>query len=257
MANIDTLSINKDYPTNPGNYTVDPGRKVEWIVVHYTGGTATALNNVRYYQNPGCGASAHFFVGHAAEHAQIYQGVDPENRAWHIAAITEWFNGARNFNSIGIETACHNDTTEQTADSLGWYFDPETIDQLVALVKALMADYNIDVDHVVRHYDCTSKLCPAMWVHDKAAWMAFKARLKEDELDMTIDEVRIALTNLDGTGSNHSLWADQAVKAFVDAHIVNGSGNGDFGWSQCMTREEVVTVLYNLVTKLGLLNKLG
>ena len=32
------------------------------------------------------------------------------------------------------------------------------------LVKALMADYTIDVDHVIRHYDVTHKICPAMWV---------------------------------------------------------------------------------------------
>jgi N-acetylmuramoyl-L-alanine amidase CwlA len=208
MANIDRLYINRSYPTDPSNFTVDPGRKVEWIVIHYTGGTAPALNNVRYYQLPGCDASAHYFVGNKTENGQIYQGVDPKDRAWHIAAITEWFNGARNYNSIGIETACHNDTAYQGADSPDWYFDPETVDSLVELVKALMADYGIDADHVVRHYDCTHKLCPAMWVHDEAAWLAFKARLTEAPARDDLTAVAVSVSaKLGLTAPDY--WADR------------------------------------------------
>jgi N-acetylmuramoyl-L-alanine amidase CwlA len=79
--------------------------------------------------------------------------------------------------SIGIEVCCHNDTANKTANSKDWYFDTATVDALVELTKALMAEYGIDADHVIRHYDVTHKICPAMWVHNETAWKAFKARL--------------------------------------------------------------------------------
>jgi N-acetylmuramoyl-L-alanine amidase CwlA len=190
MVNLDRLMINKSYPTHPSNFTPMDGRTISWIVIHYTGGTATALNNVRYYQNPDCGASAHFFVGHASESAQIYQGVDPKDKAWHCGTDGLYYSDCRNGTSLGVEVACHNDTADKTAESLGWYFDNATVDRLVELVKALMVDYGIDAEHVIRHYDVTHKLCPAMWVHDEAAWLAFKARLTAD------DKVRDLVTSV-------------------------------------------------------------
>jgi hypothetical protein len=173
------MTINKDYPCNSTNYTKVSSRKIEYIVVHYTGGTGTALANVKYYQGTRREASAHYFVGHASEGAQIYQSVDPKNTAWHCGAKKYYHPACRNTNSIGIETCCHNDTPDKSAESKGWYFDQETEDRLAELVKSLMDEYGIGVDHVVRHYDVTHKTCPAMWVHDESAWLAFKAKLTE------------------------------------------------------------------------------
>jgi N-acetyl-anhydromuramyl-L-alanine amidase AmpD len=80
------LSINADYSCNTSNYSKGRTMTVKKIVVHYTGGTGTALANVKYYQNTlpsGSRASAHFFVGHKSENAQIYQSVTQRDTAWH------------------------------------------------------------------------------------------------------------------------------------------------------------------------------
>jgi hypothetical protein len=181
------MNINKDYPCNSTNYTKVSSRKIEYIVVHYTGGVGTAKNNVQWYRDdPKAGASAHFFVGHKSEGAQIYQSVDPKDKAWHCGAKKYYHPSCRNTNSIGIETCCHNDTSDKSAESSDWYFDHETEDRLVELVKSLMEEYGIGVDHVVRHYDVTHKTCPAMWVHDESAWLTFKARLTEKGAAMNI-----------------------------------------------------------------------
>ena len=50
------------------------------------------------------------------------------------------------------------------------------------LTRYLMAEYGIDADHVVRHYDVSGKLCPGIigWNKESGsekAWQAFKARL--------------------------------------------------------------------------------
>ena len=175
---LSKLNINKAYPCNPANYRKGYNRKIEYIVVHYTGSTGTALANVKYYSGPSRAASAHYFVGHKAEGAQIYQSVDPADIAWHCGTSGTYYHpSCRNSNSIGIETCCHNDTSDKSAASRSWYFDKETEDRLVELVKALMAKYNIPLENVIRHYDVTHKTCPAMWVHDGSAWAAFKARM--------------------------------------------------------------------------------
>ena len=75
-----------------------------------------------------------------------------------------------NRNSLGVEMC---------SDIVGgkYTITPQTVDRAVELVKYLMAKYGIDVDHVVRHYDVTGKLCPEPWVRDESLWRAFKARL--------------------------------------------------------------------------------
>ena len=75
-----------------------------------------------------------------------------------------------NRNSLGVEMC---------SDIVGgkYTITPQTVDRAVELVKYLMAKYGIDVDHVVRHYDVTGKLCPEPWVRDESLWRKFKARL--------------------------------------------------------------------------------
>ena len=36
----------------------------------------------------------------------------------------------------------------------------KTLENVYALARALMKKYNIDIDHVYRHYDVNGKLCP-------------------------------------------------------------------------------------------------
>lgn len=73
----------------------------------------------------------------------------------------------RNANSIGIEMCCHQDGNGR------WYFDGETVERTVELVRDIMERHGIDGDHVVRHYDVTGKKCPAPYVDDGAAWSCF------------------------------------------------------------------------------------
>ncbi len=80
--------------------------------------------------------------------------------------------------------------------------------------------------------------------------------LYEDGLDMTVDEARTALTSVADTGDDHSEWAENAIQAFIDAEIINGDGNGNYGWGQCLTREGAAKILYSLLERLGLLEQL-
>lgn len=157
------------------------GQNIDYIVLHYVGAVSTAKNNAEYlHRDKNLGWSAHFFTD---EH-DCYQSVPLSESAGHCGV--DYSNGkapfwgkCRNKNSIGIEMCCKKTAAGE------WYIEPKTVDNTVELVKWLMAKYNIDIDHVVRHHDVCWKRCPEPWVRDPAQWEAFKKRLmKGDETAM-------------------------------------------------------------------------
>ncbi len=53
--------------------------------------------------------------------------------------------------------------------------------------------------------------------------------------------------SVSGTGDFPSEWAEQAASAAKDAGIINGDGQGNYGWQKPITREAVAVVVHNLV----------
>ena len=227
------MEINRSYPCNPGNYAVMDDKVNKYIVIHYVGATGSALQNAQYFERlPSIGASAHFFVGHASEGGTIYQSVDPKDRAWHCGAKVYRHPDCRNANSIGIEMCCHKDAQGN------WYFDDETVEQTVQLVKQLMAEYNVPIDNVVRHYDVTGKLCPAPLV-DEFAWLLFKQRLEVPAMG-------------EKTGDNPSSWAVDHTEWAKAKGIIYGDGQGNYDWQGPVTREAMAAMLHNFAIAYGL-----
>ena len=162
---------------NPTNRWSRNGQSVEYIVLHYVGAVSSAKANAVYLNRDGnLSWSAHFFTD---EHS-IWQSVPLDESAGHCGV--DYSNGrapfwgkCRNKNSIGIEMCCKKDANGV------WYIEPETVEHTVRLVRWLMAEFGVDLDHVVRHYDVCHKTCPEPWVRDEAQWQAFRDKLKEGE----------------------------------------------------------------------------
>lgn len=219
---------------NTGNYHVGRTQPVRYIVMHYTANNGdTAKNNCDYYHRVGgLGASAHYFC----DEYGVMQSVREGDTAWHCGARAYWHPECRNANSIGIEMC-----SRKRADG-SYYIKPETVANAAALAKDIMQRYGIDTDHVLRHYDVTGKRCPMPWVDDPAQWTAFLAMLtpkntttdEEDEDDMvrynTIEEV--------------PSWAQDTVRALVDAGALGGVGGGNLDLSMDMIRGLVVGAKY-------------
>ena len=170
------MDIYTRYPCHPGNYQRGRAQPVSYLVYHYVGAAGGAEANAKYYHNtPDIGASAHYFVDHAPG-VQVWESVAEGDTAWHCGRSDGKYKhpSCRNANSIGIEMCCH-----QRADG-SWYIDEETMDAAAELGRDIMARHGIPLEHVVRHYDVTGKLCPRPLV-DEAAWAAFKRRLEEVE----------------------------------------------------------------------------
>ena len=152
--------------------------KIEYIVLHYVGAVSTAKNNAAYlHRDANLGWSAHFFTD---EHS-IWQSVDLSRSAGHCGVdysggTAPFWGKCRNKNSVGIEMCCKKDANGN------WYLAPETVANTAALVRWLMAECGVDLNHIVRHYDVCHKTCPEPWVRDPAQWQAFLDQLKEEPM---------------------------------------------------------------------------
>ena len=225
------MVLHTDYPCHPGNYQRGRAKPVSFLVYHYVGATGGGKANAKYYHSAdGVGASAHYFVGHASEGAEIWSSVPEADTAWHCGAKTYKHRSCRNANSIGIEMCCH-----QRPDGT-WYIDEETMAAAAELGRDILARYAIPMDHVLRHYDVTGKLCPRPLI-DEGAWAAFKKRLEEEAMTYykTVDDVP----------------ADYrpAVEKLLDKGALKGYGDGSINVSEDLCR--TVTIL----DRLGLLEK--
>ena len=138
-----------------------PGTKIkrlDYIVIHYLGNPkTTAQENHDYFESLGdlhdTYMSANYVIGLDGE---IIHCVPDDEVAFAS-------NSANNF-SISIEN-CHPDKSGKFTD--------ETYASLVNLVAYLSDKYDIDRDHIIRHYDVTGKECPLYFVKHEDKWIQF------------------------------------------------------------------------------------
>ena len=147
---------------------------IKFIILHYVGAVSTAKNNAEYFYDKYRGASAHYFV----DDKEIWQVVEDNDASWAIGA-DKYYTDARNSNSISVEMCCYTMTNGNINVA------KEVEEKALELVKMLMKKYNVDIDHVIRHYDATRKNCPAPFVKDEERWENFKKKLQEQSTEET------------------------------------------------------------------------
>ncbi len=150
---VQHLTIN-DY-SRPGEAT----DAINYIVIHYLGNPkTTAQENHDYFESlkdlQDTSMSANFVVGLEGE---IIECVPPGEIAYA--------SNSMNHESISIEN-CHLDETGR--------FTEATYQSCVKLAAYLAAEYQIDRDHIIRHYDVTGKECPLYYVEHEDKWEQMK-----------------------------------------------------------------------------------
>lgn len=177
--------------TSTHNTTAYKGRKIAYIVIHYTAGVSSkpgsAANTAKYFATTDRDASADFVVDDAT---MVQYNPDIKNRyCWAVGGAKYGNKGgrlygvAKNTNCISIEICSTNSTGKmQSANSKTYSFTDAVLKNALELTKYLMGLYGIDADHVIRHYDVNGKLCPGIigWnaeSGDESKWLAFKAQL--------------------------------------------------------------------------------
>lgn len=190
--------------------------QIEYIVIHNTANDGDSdEGNANYFassHNPK--ASAHYF----ADDDSITQSV-PDDRIAYAVGGKLWsdckqtgggklYGMANNANTINIEMC------DSKSDGV-IMAQPATITRTIKLVRWLMDKYNIDIDHVIRHFDVNGKHCPS-YMMDKQAWAEFKARILGYRIGCTYKTVTSCyLRTSPGTGSNKVLYKElsQSLRA--------------------------------------------
>ena len=149
------------------NFTKANNRTIKYIVIHYVGAVSSAKNNAIYFKNVNRQSSAHYFV----DDNETIQVVENKDIAWHCGS-NKYYCDCRNSNSIGIEMCCIKKNGKLDVSD-------NVVNKTIELTKELMKKYNIDLTHIIRHYDISHKVCPAPFVNDISRWTAFKKALGE------------------------------------------------------------------------------
>lgn len=142
--------------------------KLQWIVVHYPACPGvSAANVIKAMQNSSRKCSTHF----AVDEFSIVNGVDVKFAAFHCGGKSESRNGCYNGNSIGVDLCDKKfNPDSRKATDADWYIMPMTLERGAALIAKLMREHHIDIDHVVRHYDVTGKICPSPMVGEARSY---------------------------------------------------------------------------------------
>lgn len=162
---------------------------IKYIVIHDTGNptkTANAQSHFNYFNGGNRDSSADFFV----DSDGVWQVNDyTKYYTWHCGDGKGKY-GITNQNSIGVEMCINADGDYEKAFA-------NTID----LAKELMAQLDIPLDRVVRHYDASRKNCPQTFRdNDWQRWSEFKTRL---EIKTMIETT------------------EQAIQKLVDKGVIN------------------------------------
>ena len=168
--------------------TSAPGRKIQYLAIHYSAGTSCAPGQgaglISWFRNPQADGSADY----VCDERDFYQyNPDPHNRyCWAVGSKSRYntkggrlWKVATNQNCISLEIVSGNKTGKITyPNDPNYYFTTAVIAKAIECTKYLMDLYNIDADHVIRHYDCSGKECPGIigWNADSGsedAWNSF------------------------------------------------------------------------------------
>ena len=182
----------QNFPAEPGVYRdriingkVGSLKDVKAIVVHYTGVPGqTAKGNAEYFGRvSGHPTDPYLSIHYIVDENEIWSCVPLDKRAGHCedAGAGQFKNQYNNSNTIGIEVCPHHTSGKKypEAQEKTWYFKDATVNNLSVLVAYLIKKVEIASGSrpaIVRHYDITSKWCPAPFLdYGGNDWEAFKA----------------------------------------------------------------------------------
>ena len=192
--------------TSTHNTSSRPGRKIRFIVLHYTAGVTSkpgsAINNANYFATTERQGSADFCVD---DRDIVQYNGDLENRyTWAVGGKKYTYMTTRqggifygqclNNNSVSIEM-CSNKTNRKSllATDTDWYLTEATVANAVELTVYLAKKYKVPMERIIMHHQVNGKPCPQPWCRNEGAlnhWYEFRRKVEaalsgEQEDDMT------------------------------------------------------------------------
>ena len=148
----------------------------QYFAIHYLG-----VNGENPYLYGG-GYGGTFYVSKTGE---VYQAAKVTDKLWHVGASSGFsyiHPEARNNNTIGVECATYTASGRNNDDET-WYFTEATQEAAAKLAACVALQYNIPLDHILRHGDITTKNCPSPLKRDQGlgsnwTWGKFKEKVQ-------------------------------------------------------------------------------
>lgn len=145
---------------------------VRGLVVHYIGNPGTtARDNIAYFNGkahrPPYG-SYHYIVD---LDGTVYQLMTEIECAWHagpsdktLPKTRALLGGLPNWKTLGI-SYCHPEADGKPTAA--------TYDSLRSIVSSLSLRHSVPASRILRHHDCTGKICPMYYVRNPEKWAGF------------------------------------------------------------------------------------
>lgn len=128
-----------------------------YITIHNTANNASAAQEVAYLEKNTASTSCHIFV----DETEAIQCLPLDRNAWHAG---DGSNGTGNRCSIGVEI-CRSADYKTDRHHLAMLNAAE-------IVRQLMREYKIQLDHVVQHNHWSGKDCPHR-IRSEGTWQTF------------------------------------------------------------------------------------
>lgn len=262
------MNLHQCFATENECYRRGAPLTVRGIMVHSTGannpnlrryvqpddgklGTNANGNHFNTYRPGGRQVCVHAFIGKLADgRIATYQTLPWTVRGWHAG-------GRANETHIGFEicedglmdavyfAAVYREAVELAAHLCGAFgLDPLADGALICHSEGYRRGIASNHSDVMHWFPRHGKSMDGFRADVKALLAGENTK---EELEMTKEE----LLSVAGTGDRPSAWAREATD-WAKAHgIVNGDGEGNYGWQQPITREALVTVLHHFKEYLG------
>lgn len=229
--------------------------KIKYIVIHYTANDGDSdEGNGNYFANNIVKASAHYFV----DGDSVTQSVPDDYVAWSVGGGKysdcnktgggKLYGQCNNTNSLSVELC--DEVKNGKSD-----FSSATIENAVELVREKMKQYNIDINHVIRHFDVTGKHCPLPYVNN-AKWQEFKNKITgSGELTMTqYEELKDIIKNLEESVKSlknstekvyHYIielpdWGKPTIEKLMEKGLFQGASPTDLNLRESLLRTLVI-----------------
>lgn len=143
---------------------------IKYIVLHYTGVNGdSAKNEVKFFATGNTrSAGAHFFVG---QDGDVQQSIPLKYIAWSVGDYKngkgKYYGMCNNSNSVSIEM-CDQLYKDASADQIN------AVRKLIAYIKTQCPN----IKDILRHYDVTTKHCPARYL-DGEKWRKLKSAVSD------------------------------------------------------------------------------
>ena len=192
-------------------YTMKP----EFVVIHNTGGDASAENEIRYMQANNKECSFHY----AVDENEAVQGIDLWLNGWHAG---DGGNGPGNRKGIGVEIC-------RSLSGGDKFLKAE--ENAAELTAKILLDFSWGIDHVKKHQDFSGKYCPHRTLD--LGWDRFLAKVEKKRrilAGLEVEEAdRLTLNGftIERAKDFSILWWDAGKKNCAENTYING---GFFAW---------------------------